>query len=41
MVSSSGRFNGGVYPFIMIGLMLILTHMINNFALIRYVRANK
>ncbi len=36
-----GPFNGGVYPFIMIGLMLILTHMINNFALIRYVRANK
>ena len=33
-----GPFEGGVYPFIMIGLMLILVHLINNFALIRYVR---
>ncbi|MEM0141358.1 MAG: APC family permease [Thermoplasmatales archaeon] len=36
-----GPFEGGVYPFVMIGLMLILTHLINNFALIRFIRINK
>ena len=28
-----GPFEGGVYPFLMIGMMLILTHLIDNFAL--------
>ncbi|MEM4090823.1 MAG: APC family permease, partial [Thermoplasmatales archaeon] len=36
-----GPFEGGVYPFVMIGLMLILTHLVDNFALIRYIRKNK
>lgn len=35
-----GPFEGGVYPFVMIGLMLILVHLIDNFALIRYIRKN-
>jgi amino acid transporter len=36
-----GPFNGGVYPFIMIGLMLILTHAVDNIALIFYVKRNR
>ncbi|MEM3670944.1 MAG: APC family permease [Thermoprotei archaeon] len=36
-----GPFNGGVYPFVMIGLMLILTHAINNISLIAYVKRNR
>jgi len=35
-----GPFEGGVYPFVMIGMMLILVHLINNFGLIRYIRKN-
>lgn len=36
-----GPFNGGAYPFLMIGLMLILTHLIDNFALPLFIHRKK
>lgn len=33
-----GPFNGGVYPFVMIGIMLLLVHLINNVGLGLFIR---
>ena len=35
-----GPFEGGVYPFVMIGIMLLLVHLINNVGLVLFIKRN-